>query len=332
MLDCGNYGTKTVQVDPARPQDLYTLFFCQGVWKSTNYGQTWEGPINTGSSGATLGDCAGGIAIAPGESGGPPLLYASCIRGNALGFWRSTNGGVDWTRFAGPDGSGQQFYPPVVDPYDSKHLMMTGHAVDLLAESSDGGQTWSAVKTDPKMAGMGGTGEIEFINTGKAETTRTTWLWLAAASGGKVGTWRTEDSGATWTKVETNEHINGSTQVYQPDTSGVMYMAGVYSENQWGVLRSDNYGKTWVHVGGTNQETIVFGTTKRVYAMYGAGVSGELPSMESAPQPGSDGWLPVDSPAWMTLGPVQAAVTNDGMSNIVVTANTTGGILRYVEP
>ena len=55
---CGNYGTKTVQVDPLRPGDVYTMFMCQGVWKSSDYGQTWSGPINTGQNGMTVGDCA----------------------------------------------------------------------------------------------------------------------------------------------------------------------------------------------------------------------------------------------------------------------------------
>src|SRR5450631_1966506 len=62
-LSCGNYGAEAIQVDPIRPSDLYTEFNCQGIWKSTNYGATWTGPINTGTNGAAVTDCAGGIAI-----------------------------------------------------------------------------------------------------------------------------------------------------------------------------------------------------------------------------------------------------------------------------
>src|SRR5579859_5728666 len=32
-LTCGNYGTYTLAVDPARPSDMYTHFDCQGMWK-----------------------------------------------------------------------------------------------------------------------------------------------------------------------------------------------------------------------------------------------------------------------------------------------------------
>ena len=145
---CGNYGAESVQRDSARPSDLYTLFMCQGVWKSVDFGQTWKGPINTGNNGTTVGDCAGAITIPPNDVATPPTLFASCIRGAGIGFWRSTNGGVDWTRYTvAPAANNQQFYPPVVDPYDPKHLLMTGHGFDLLAQSVDGGQTWSVAST-----------------------------------------------------------------------------------------------------------------------------------------------------------------------------------------
>jgi hypothetical protein len=329
--DCGNYGTKTVQGDANHPGDAYTLFFCQGVWKSSDYGQTWSGPINTGANGTTFGDCAGGITIPPNNKDSPPTIYASCIRGTGLGFWRSTNGGVDWTKYAGPDGSGQQFYPPTVDPYDAKHLLMTGHGVDMLAQSVDGGQTWTTVVTAAGMAMMGGTGELAFIDNGDPVATRKTWLWLSAGTGGKVGTWRTTDGGTTWKQVETNEHINGATQVYQPDQGGVIFMAGNYSTLGAGVLRSADYGQTWVHVGLQEPETVVFGTSHSLYAMYGW-VQPDVVSLEVSPPPATGTWTAPGTPAAMTMGPAQALILNDGTANVILLANYNGGVWRYLEP
>ena len=91
-LSCGNYGTQTLQSDAMHPSHFYSMFNCQGIWKSTDYGTTWTGPINTGTNGAVLGDCAGGISVPPNSSSAVPTLYAACIRGAGLGFWRSTNG------------------------------------------------------------------------------------------------------------------------------------------------------------------------------------------------------------------------------------------------
>jgi hypothetical protein len=339
-FNCGNYGTKSVQLDPTHPDTLYAMFMCQGVWKSTDYGQSFQGPINTGLNGSLVQNCAGVIAVAPGSNGNPPQIYAACIRGS-VGLWKSTNGGIDWARLpVGPMAPGgaaaQEFYAPVIDPYDSNHLLMVGHAVNLLVESIDGGQTWSAVTTHPMMEMHGGTGGIQFINTGNAATTRKTWLWLSVGEDRGTGTWRTENAGVgDWARVENNEHLTGTTQIYQPDTSGVVFMAGVYSQQGWGVLRSTDYGKTWNHVGKTMAEAIVFGTPKNVYAMSGSAVGpGGMndPSLEQAAQPGTGSWTAPGTPAAMRQGPAQAAVTHNGANSIILTASYNAGLWRYVEP
>jgi hypothetical protein len=333
-LDCSNYGTQSLQADSANPGHFYTLFMCQGIWRTTDYGQTWSGPINVGTNGMDAGDCAGGITVGPASAGAEPTIYAACIRGNGLGFWRSTDGGVDWTRYSvAPGGSRQDFYPPVTDPHDANHLLMAGHEMNVLVESADGGQTWTPVSTDPGMAEQGGTAGIFFIDTGAPATTRKTFLWLAQQSD-VYGTWRTSDAGQTWTRVDGNEHEHGNSQIFQPDAGGVVYMAGVYSASGWGVLRSTDYGATWAHVGATTNENVVFGTPKNVYAMNSgaAGLSAVVsPAFELAAPPGTT-WTSPDTPADMTQGAAQAAVTNDGTQNVILTANWGAGVWRYVEP
>jgi hypothetical protein len=334
-LDCGNYGAQTVRVDPGAPAEAYAQFMCQGIWKSSDYGMTWKGPINTGTGGASVGDTAGGIAIAPGKAHEPPVLYSVGIRGNGTGFWKSTDGGVSWTNYAvAPGGARQDFYPPAVDPYDGGHLLMAGHEQDLLVESTDGGETWTNVPLAAGMNENGGTGAIFFVDTGLSFSTRVTWLWLAQDSGGLYGTWRTSD-GTTWSQVDKNEHPHGSSQIYQPDQSGVVYMAGAYSTLGWGVLRSLDFGSTWTHVGGTSVETVVFGTSKKVYSMFGWAIGeGQTvdPSLEVAPQPGLMAWSPSVTPAGMSQGPAQVAVTSDGVHAIALAACYNAGLWRYVEP
>ncbi len=78
------------------------------------------------------------------------------------------------------------------------------------------------------------------------------------------GTWRTANSGASWTQVDTNEVSGGSTQIYQPDYNGVLFMAGSGSGLGQGVLRSSDYGQTWAHVGLSNIATVVTGTRERM--------------------------------------------------------------------
>jgi hypothetical protein len=112
-------------------------------------------------------------------------------------------------------------------------------------------------------------------------------------------------------------------------------MGGAYSDLGWGVLRSSDYGVTWTHVGGTSNESNIFGTAKNVYAMYGwaIGPGGMVDvSLESAPPPGTGTWTPSPQPAGMTQGPNAVAVTSDGTHSVIVTSNYNGGVWLYVEP
>jgi len=332
-LSCDNYGSITMVADPARPSDLFTQFNCQGVWKSVDYGLTWSGPINTGRGGAGASG-AGGLAIARGPDGQPPILYSAGIRGTGLGFWKSSDGGVSWTNYrVSPARDRQDFYPPVVNPYDANHLLMAGHHMSLIVQSIDGGRNWSSIEMADGMKQGGGTGSIFFIDTGRADTTRDTWIWTAEATGGKIGTWRTSDQGRTWTQVDSNEHAHGQMQIYQPDNGGVVFMPALYSNLGTGVLRSTDYGKTWTRVGVEMNQATVFGTPKRVYAMYAWACGGcKLdPALQSAPQPGISGWARMSTPPEMAIGAAQAATVFDGTNYVILTANWRGGIWRFVE-
>jgi hypothetical protein len=188
---------------------------------------------------------------------------------------------------------------------------------------------------DSGMRSGHGTGAISFVNTGDAASTRRTWLWMAQQSGGVFGTWRTTDGGAVWVQVDKNEHPHGLAELYQPAATGVLYMAGAYSRHGWGVLRSADFGVSWVHVGSTGNQRAVFGTPRRLYSSYsypvGLGAS-YSPAFQMAPQPGIAGWTSPTTPAAMREGAAQAAVTSDGTRFYLVTANYGAGLWRYIEP
>lgn len=324
-VSCTNAGARTVQADPAHASNLYTEFDCYGIWKSVDYGLTWTGPLNTGSNSTLVGDCEGGISIAPGSTATPPTIYLGCIRRSGVGFWKSTDGGVNWTNYnVAPGGSRQDYLSPSIDPYDVNHLVMTGHEFDSTVESTDGGLTWTAVPLNSGMLQSGGSSFIFFLNTGSSTTTRTTWLWL----GGSVGTWRTTNSGTTWTQVDNNRAPSGSAQIYQPDTSGIVFMAGLGSASGDGVVRSTNYGVTWAHVGLNNGESIVDGTVKNVYALYG---QSPTPNYELAVQPGTGTWTSPTLPSGLNNG-AQFAIVNNGSKNVLVGAMWQNGMWRYIEP
>jgi hypothetical protein len=326
-----NFGVQDVLADPVRPSDLYAFVCHQGVWKSTDFGQTW-GKVNTGDGGAMIDSGKPwGEAIDPNkcrDPNTPPALFSAGSQG---GFWKSTDGGVSWTESHLPvDGKARpdDDYDIDVDPYDSKHLIVGFHEQPGLAESHDGGDTFTSVKLDPGM--MGGISYYGFfIDTGDPVTTAKVWLLIPEAADGGVGTWRTQDGGTSWKQVSKNEHNHGQSQIYQKD--GVVFMAGVYAMEGWGVLRSMDLGVTWTHLGTGQGQGVLYGTATNIYAQNPGASSGLIDQTQSerAAQPG-DTWTVW--PLTMTNGPKRAAVTNDGAHYIVVGGNWNAGIWRYVEP
>jgi len=180
----------------------------------------------------------------------------------------------------------------------------------------------------------GGSAFLGFIDMGDPDATRTTFLFIPQSSDGRIGTWRTTTSGRDWEQVDRNEKTHGPEQLYQPDTSGVLYMAGEHSEMGRGVLRSTDYGETWQHVGNDTLAAVVFGTPERVYSMYSwaCQLCTVPPSFQHAPQPGTENWSEAPTPAPMQMGPSAVATVFDGTNHIFVSANWNYGLWRYIEP
>jgi len=82
-------GAEMVLVDPARPSDVYVGINSRGVWKSTDYGQTWH-KANTGTNGdkvSTGGFPYGAIDLDPCRNPAtPPAIYVTQLFGSG-GFW-----------------------------------------------------------------------------------------------------------------------------------------------------------------------------------------------------------------------------------------------------
>ena len=224
-----NFGVQDVIVDPVRPTDVYAFICFQGVWKSTDYGATWTGPINTGAGGALVSagkPWTAAIDPSPRDPATPPTLWTAAGDA-AVGVLKSTDGGVSWTAHLTKNttaaaASGDNYYANDayaldVDPNDGKHLVTGFHQYPGISESFDGGVTWTTISVP---SNIGNSLYPFFIDSGAAATTRKNWL-AVSQDGDNTGTWHTKDGGASWTQVGTFSHGHGDSQMWNVG-SGVM--------------------------------------------------------------------------------------------------------------
>ena len=129
----------------------------QGVFRSTDTGETWEA-MELPASDFSVGRIQLATQSVP-DNGAVDTLYAVAghyFQQSFLAFWRSVDGGLTWTAEAtrntgpnllgytvsGADNGGQAFWDLciAVDPNDASRVLVGGVNV---WETTDGGETWS---------------------------------------------------------------------------------------------------------------------------------------------------------------------------------------------
>jgi len=193
---------------PSQPNVFYIGVVNGGVWKTTDYGRTWD-PIfdeqGTGSVGA--------IAIAPSD---PNIVYVGSGEGLQRpdlsvgdGIYKSTDAGRMWTHLGLRDG--QQIPQIIVDPRDPNRLFVAvlGHPYGPNAErgifrSTDGGRTFEKVLYKDE-----NTGGIDVAFDPQNAQIVYAVLWEArqapwengAFSGPGSGLFKSTDGGTTWRQI-----------------------------------------------------------------------------------------------------------------------------------
>jgi hypothetical protein len=322
-----NFGAMGVVADPVRPNELYSFYCYQGVWKSVDFGLTWK-KISTGMNGDKLDGGRPWTAIIDNDpardAATPPTLYTADGYGPAAGIYKSTDGGVNWTIY----GAGLDIYSLDMDPYDHQHLITGMHEGNNLAESTNGGLDWKTIPTDPA---NGKSIFPYFIDTGDPLTTRKTWLLIPQIDSGNST--YTTDAGATF-KATTGafSHPHGGNQRFM-DAPKIVYAGG-----SGGVWRTTDAGLNWNKMYSASDPHLyasgVVGTKNSLYSWdtgSSLGGIGGAHVHKAARNPGTD-WVSVTTPAEMSNGPQGMAVTYDGAHYILVGGAVNAGVWRYVEP
>ncbi|MFN0182167.1 MAG: glycoside hydrolase [Gemmatimonadales bacterium] len=266
MLEWRNIGphrggrTKAAVGVPGQPNVFYIGVVNGGVWKTTDFGRTWQ-PIfddqPTGSIGA--------IAIAPSN---PAVIYVGSGEGlqrpdlsTGDGIYKSTDAGKTWRHLGLRDG--QQIPQIVVDPRDPNRLFVAvlGHPYGPNQErglylSTDGGESYRRVLGRDE-----NTGAIDVVLDPRNPDIIYAALWEARQapwengqfSGPGSGLFKSTDGGTTWRPLPRGlptfeqDGLGRIGLTVAPSDPNRLYLTADLRTGGF-LYRSDDAGESWYRV------------------------------------------------------------------------------------
>jgi photosystem II stability/assembly factor-like uncharacterized protein len=249
--------TKAAVGIPDQPNVFYIGVVNGGVWKTTDYGRTWNPIFDDQPSGSI-----GAIAVAPSN---PTIIYVGSGEGlqrpdlsTGDGIYKSTDAGKTWTHLGLRDG--QQIPQMVVDPRDPNTLYVAvmGHPYGPNTErglyiSTDGGASFQKILYKDE-----NTGAIDVVLDPVNPAIVYCALWEARQgpwengqfSGPGSGLFKSTDGGATWKPIMeglptfAQDGLGRIGITVAPSLPSRMF-ATINSARGDGLFRSDDAGEHW---------------------------------------------------------------------------------------
>jgi photosystem II stability/assembly factor-like uncharacterized protein len=240
---------------PSQPNVFYMGQVNGGVWKSDDYGRTWN-PIFDHESTQSIG----AIAVAPSN---PNIIYVGSGEGLHRpdlsvgdGIYKSTDAGNSWTHLGLRDGL--QIPALAIDPRDPNRVFaaVLGHPYGPneergLFRSTDGGQTWQKIISKDENTGASDV-EIDpsnpdIIYASMWEAREGPWEDNNEFNGTGGGLFKSADGGTTWHPL-TNGLPKDLSQIYvaiAPTDPRRIYATVAVASGKLAFYRSDDAGENW---------------------------------------------------------------------------------------
>jgi len=261
-------GGRTVAISgvPGQPNVFYMAPNNGGIWKTTDFGRTWNPIFDAQPSGSI-----GALAVAPSS---PDTIYVGSGEGLRRpdlsvgdGIYKSTDAGRTWQHLGQPDGAlrdAQQIGSILVDPKDANRVFVAalGHPYGPNAErgvfrSLDGGQTWQKVLYKDENTGAIDLAfdprNTQVVFADMWASRRPPWTTGGAYKGPGSGLYKSSDGGDHWRQItkglpsqtEKLGRIGFAVSPSDPDRMYAWVDARVDAQKPGGLYRSDDAGESW---------------------------------------------------------------------------------------
>ena len=250
---------------PSQPNVFYMAQVNGGVWKSDDFGRTWD-PIFDSQPTQSIGD----IAIAAAD---PNIIYVGSGEGLhrpdlsvGNGIYKSTDGGKTWTHLGLRDA--QQITAVVVDPRDPNRVFaaVLGHPYGPsqtrgIFRSTDGGQAWQKILAKDENTG-GSAIEMDPTNPDVLyaslwEVREGPWEDNNTFNGSGGGLFKSTDGGNTWHPLNKGlpDQVTQVNVAVSPSRTSRLYATVAtrgpddpQATKGMGFFRSDDGGETWIRI------------------------------------------------------------------------------------
>ena len=231
-----------------------------GVWKSMDYGTTW----NNVSDGFFDTPSIGAIQVAEND---PNIVYVGTgsdgLRSNVIsgkGMYKSIDAGKTWEHI-GLKNAGQ-IGAVEIDPTNSNIVWVAaiGNAFRSNTErgvykTTDGGESWEKVLFVSDKVGFSdiellpGNPNVIYAAAWKAE--RKPWTIISGGTAAEGGIYKSVNGGKDWTKLEEGlpkDTIGKIDLAVSPVDSSILYAVIEAPEGEQGLYKSVDQGKSFEHV------------------------------------------------------------------------------------
>jgi photosystem II stability/assembly factor-like uncharacterized protein len=245
---------------PGQPNVFYMAPNNGGVWKTTDYGRTWNPIFDDQPTGSV-----GALAVAPSS---PGTIYVGSGEGlrrpdlsTGDGIYKSTDAGHTWQHLGLRDG--QQIGAILVDPHDPNRVFaaVVGHPYGPNAErgvfrSLDGGLTWKKVLYKDEDTGAVDLAfdpsNPQILYADMWASRRPPWTTGGSYDGPGSGLYKSTDGGENWRQLTNglptwNEHLGRIGIGTAPSDPSRIYLL-VDAPKMGGLYRSDDTGESWQRI------------------------------------------------------------------------------------